>query len=69
MRGQWTTYDNFNLLELIDELKTRRLEPIRVDDILHGAIIIGKDYNSIKKELIHFLNEDDKKDKNYGFED
>lgn len=61
MRGRWVSYDSFNLTELIDELKTRIKEPLRVDDILHGMMIGRKDYFEIRQTLIEFLIEDDKK--------
>jgi hypothetical protein len=60
-KGQWVDYESFNLVELIDELKTRIKEPFRVDDTLHGMMIIGKDYYSVCKELREFLEKDDKK--------
>lgn len=62
MRGQWTDDDSFNLIELIDEVKTRIKEPFRVDDILHGALIVGKDYKGLCKELRGFLERDDDKE-------
>lgn len=61
MRGQWINYDNFNLIELIDEVKTRISEPFRINDVVHGALIIGKDYYGLCKELRGFLERDDKK--------
>lgn len=61
MRGQWINYDNFNLIDLIDELKTRINEPFRVDDTLHGALIVGRDYYGLCKELRDFLERDDNK--------
>jgi len=61
-KGQWTSYDSFNLIELIDELKTRINEPFRVNDTLHGMMIVGKDYYGLIKELQEFLKRDDKKD-------
>lgn len=66
MRGQWDNYDSFNLVELIDEVKTRVDEPFRVDDTLHGALIVGKDYDGLCKELREFLKRDDKKIKRIG---
>lgn len=48
MKGQWVDYDNFNVIELIDELKTRIKEPFRVDDILHGIMIGKKDYCEVR---------------------
>ncbi|MFR2889135.1 MAG: hypothetical protein ACLTDM_13180 [Clostridium butyricum] len=63
MRGQWVNYDSFNLTELIDELKTRIKEPFRVDDTLHGMMIVRKDYYELRQTLIEFLIEDDKKEK------
>ena len=60
-RGQWANYDGFNLVELIDEVKTRIEEPFRVDDTLHGALIVGKDYYGLKEELKQFLIRDDEK--------
>lgn len=62
MRGQWADYDSFNLVELIDELKTRIKPPFRVDDTLHGAMIVGKDYSGTCKELRKWLKNDDRKD-------
>lgn len=59
MRGQWIDYDNFNLIEIVDEIKTRVDEPFRVDDILHGALIVGKNYYGLCKELRNFLERDD----------
>lgn len=59
MRGQWINYDSFNLIELIDEVKTRIKEPFRADDILHGALIVDKDYYGLCKELRDFLKRDD----------
>lgn len=61
MKGQWTDYDNFNLIELIDEMKTRIKEPFRADDTLHGVLIAGKDYQGMCKKLRKFLTEDDNK--------
>ena len=61
MRGQWVSYDSFNLIELIDEVKTRIEEPFRVDDTIHGALIVGKDYYGLCKELREFLERDDKR--------
>jgi hypothetical protein len=60
-RGQWTSYESFNLIELIEELKTRIQEPFRVNSALHGMLIVGKDYCGTCKELRDFLTEDDKK--------
>lgn len=60
MRGQWVSYDSFTLIDLIDECKTRVKEPFRVDDILHGTIISGKDYNGICNQLKRFLERDDR---------
>lgn len=60
-RGQWISYDSFNLVDLIDELKTRIKEPFRADDTLHGMMIVGKDYYGVCKELREFLKNDDKK--------
>lgn len=51
MRGQWTDYNCFNLIDLIDEVKTRVQEPHNADDIIHGAMIVGKDYFGTCKEL------------------
>lgn len=62
MRGQWINYDNFNLIELIDEVKTRVNEPFRVDDILHGALIVGKNYQGMCKKLRRYLELDDKRE-------
>lgn len=59
MRGQWDNYDSFNLIELIDEIKIRIKEPFRVDDVIHGALIVGKDYDGLCKELRDFLVRDD----------
>ena len=53
--GQWINYDSFNLVELIDEVKTRVEEPFRSDDTIHGAMIVGKDYYGLKEELKKFL--------------
>lgn len=65
MRGQWVNYDNFNLVDLIDEVKTRfepSFEPtFRVDSFLHGAMIVGKGYEGTCKELREFLKDDDLK--------
>jgi hypothetical protein len=60
-RGQWTSYDGFNLIELIEELKTRIKEPFRADDTLHGMLIVGKDYYGLIQELQDFLHRDDEK--------
>lgn len=60
-RGQWSNYDSFDLIELIDEVKTRIKEPFRADDTIHGAMIVGKDYYGLKEELKHFLVRDDEK--------
>lgn len=62
MRGQWTYYNSFNLIELIDEVKTRIKEPFRVDYVVHGALIVGKDYYGLCKELRGFLERDDRRD-------
>lgn len=59
-RGQWINYDSFNLVELIDELKTRIKEPFRVNATLHGMIIVGKNYDDICKKLREFIKDDDK---------
>ena len=62
MRGQWIDYDSFNLIELIDEIKTRVNEPFRVDDILHGILMSSdKGYYNVCYELREFLKEDDRK--------
>lgn len=61
MRRQWVDYDSFNLVDLIDEVKTRLNPPHRADDILHGAIIVGKDYQGTCSELREFLSQDDVK--------
>ncbi|EQB4340899.1 hypothetical protein ACYJ2U_001618 [Clostridium botulinum] len=61
MRGQWVDYDNFNLVNLIDEMRTRVNLAFRVDDILHGAMIAGKDYKGTCDELKNFLYQDDNK--------
>jgi len=61
MRGQWVDYDSFNLVDLIDEVKTRLNPPHRADDILHGAMIAGKDYKGTCNELREFLYQDDNK--------
>lgn len=60
-RGQWTDYEGFNLIELIDELKTRIQEPHRVDDFLHGMMIKAKNYYSLKDTIKEFLLDDDEK--------
>ncbi|WP_252225212.1 MULTISPECIES: hypothetical protein [unclassified Clostridium] len=60
-RGQWTSYESFNLIELIEELKTRIKEPFRANDTLQGMMIVGKDYYGVCKELREFLIKDDKK--------
>jgi len=62
MRGQWIDYTSFNLTDLIDEVKTRVDEPYRADDILHGAMIAGKDYYGTCNEIKKFLIRDDTKD-------
>ncbi|HCL4447174.1 TPA: hypothetical protein N2D16_002779 [Clostridium botulinum] len=59
MRGQWVDYDTFNLVDLIDEVKTRLNPPHRADDILHGAMIAGKNYKGACDELRKFLSQDD----------
>lgn len=61
-KGQWVkgSYENFNLIDLIDELKTR-MECPNVESTLHGMIIVGKDYYGLRRELIKYLNEDDEK--------
>lgn len=65
MRGQWASYDSFDLVELIDEVKTRIKEPHRPNDTIHGAMIVGKDYYGTCGELRRFLENDDLKgDKN-----
>lgn len=61
MRGQWIDYDGFSLIELVDEIKTRAIPPHNPDDILHGALIIGKDYYGVKTQLIEYLESDDRK--------
>lgn len=64
MRGQYVKgydYNDWNLIELIDELKTRIEEPFRPNDTLHGAMIVGKDYYGTCEELRHFLIKDDMK--------
>jgi len=61
MRGQWINYDNFRLVELIDEVKTRITEPHNIEDIVHGALIVGRDYYGLCKELKDYLEKDDKK--------
>lgn len=61
MKGQRDNYDSFNLVELIDELKTRIEPPFRVDDTLHDAIIVGRDYHGTCKELRKWLEKDDRK--------
>lgn len=60
-RGQWTSYDSFNLMDLIDELKTRVEEPFRADDTLHGMLIVGKDYYQLIQDIKNFLHNDDEK--------
>ncbi|MCD3232582.1 hypothetical protein IRP63_14100 (plasmid) [Clostridium botulinum] len=60
MRGQHINYDSFNLVELIDELKTRITPPFRVDDTLHGAMIVGRDYHGTCKEIRKWLEKDDR---------
>lgn len=60
-RGQWTNYESFNLIDLIDELKTRIIEPHRTDDFLHGMMIESKDYYSLKETIKEFLIDDDEK--------
>jgi hypothetical protein len=60
-RGQWTSYESFNLIELIKELKTRIEEPFRADDTLHGMMIGGKDYYQLIQDLKDFLHNDDEK--------
>lgn len=61
MRGQWINYDNFRLVELIDEVKTRIVEPHNIEDVVHGALIVGRDYYGLCKELKDYLEKDDKK--------
>lgn len=63
-RGQWVDYESFNLIELIDELKTRIEEPFRANDTLHGIMVSKKDYDTVCAELRDFLVEDDKKANN-----
>lgn len=60
-RGQWVSYDSFNLVDLIDELKTRFDNEMSVDSTLHGIIVVGKDYYGICKEIKDFLHRDDEK--------
>lgn len=60
-RGQWTSYKGFNLVELIDEAKSRIKEPFKVDDTLNGMMIGGKDYYQLIQELQDFLLRDDEK--------
>lgn len=60
-RGQWSNYDNFDLIELIDEVKTRTNKPFRADDIVHGAMMVSKNYYGLKEELKKFLIGDDEK--------
>ena len=61
-KGQWMkgAYNNFDLIDLIDELKTRMDRP-NVESTLHGMIIVGKDYYGLRNELIKYLNEDDER--------
>lgn len=63
MRGQWTDYDSFNLVDLIEELNSRIEEPHRTDDILHGMMIVGGDYFGLCHEIKTYLIRDDKKHK------
>jgi hypothetical protein len=60
-RGQWMSYESFDLVELIDELRTRIEEPFRPDDTLHSMMIGGKDYYQLIQELKDFLHNDDEK--------
>lgn len=60
-RGQWISYADFNLVNLIEELKTRFDNEMEVDSTLHGIIIVGKDYYGICKEIRDFLHNDDEK--------
>ena len=64
MRGQWIGYNDFNLVELIEEVKTRFEgfgcgANFRIDSTLHGAMIVGKDYYGTCEELRRFLESDD----------
>ena len=59
MRGQWTDYNSFNLIDLIDELKTRVKEPHRTDDILHGMMIASGDYFRLCNEIKDYIEKDD----------
>lgn len=61
MKNQLESYDNFNLIELIDEVKIRIEEPFRVDNIVHGAMIVGKDYSGTCRELREFLKDDERR--------
>ncbi|CEQ01657.1 Uncharacterised protein [[Clostridium] sordellii] len=64
MRRQYVEgydYQNWDLIELIDELKTRIKEPFRPNDTLHGAMIAGKDYYGTCNEIREFLIKDDLK--------
>lgn len=60
-RGQWMNYESFNLIDLIDELKTRIKEPFRADDTLHGMMIGGNDYYQLIQNIKDFLYSDDEK--------
>lgn len=59
MRGQWTDYNSFNLIDLIDELKTRVKEPHRTDDILHGMMIASGDYFRLCNAIKDYIEKDD----------
>jgi len=63
MRNEYVNYADFNMIELIDEVKTRIIPPFRADDILHGCIIVGKNYFDTCDELRNYLECDDKKEK------
>lgn len=52
-------YKSYDLIELIDELKTRIKPPFRPNDTLHGAMICGKDYYGTCEILRDYLIEDD----------
>lgn len=60
MRGQYENYDSFTVIELIDELKTRVKPLFRIDDILHGMLIVARgSYHGLHKCLREYLEEDD----------
>ena len=61
MRGQYADYNSFNLIDMIDELKTRISDVQRVDNILHGMMVVTNNYHDLCSIFRDMLMEDDKK--------